>query len=594
MEKKKGFNQILMAIVVSWLGCIGITGIIATDQSAVSYTNSTFAIIFFGLSVYFMSGQLQKYINNEARKKIYDSIFALVISVMLHFGAALEKYENVNFTDVFCYISILCLAVYLAPVVGFLFDKLPQLLKKTLNEEARPFKILQVWGLIFALWIPTFMAFFPGAFVYDATDEYVEVISRNFSMHHPLIHVLLLGGLTHLAEYLNLHANVGIAAYTVIQMAVLSLVFAYMIKLLQKWGLGKKYCLAVIFIVGLFPVYPMYAVCSAKDTYFSAAFLMTVLLSVEFIREKEKFFDKRMILYVACATLMMLLRNNGVYAFVVSIPFILILAKISKKDFKSFIKFVVLMIIAVSLYKGANYSLKLIFNADDSEHQEMLTVPIQQLARVYKYAPDTFSKQELETLYEVLPENYLITYNPKCSDVLKSGFDNTRYSSNPGKYKALWWNIAKKKPLIYINAWLVNSYGYWYPDAIINGYSGNGMYTFTYGDSSYFGFETEPPGERQSLFPLYEKFYRNISLEIFQQKVPVIAMLFAPGFLFMVFAFSFVNIMRERRWQELTVLIPVLLLWGTVLLGPTVLVRYVLILWFMVPLLPLAFVHKES
>ena len=121
--------------------------------------------------------------------------------------------------------------------------------------------------------------------------------------------------------------------------------------------------------------------------------------------------------------------------------------------------------------------------------------------------------------------------------------------------------------------------------AVINVYGGQQMYTYRYEDSSYFGFETEPPGKRVSLFPLYERFYRNISLELFQQTVPVISMLFAPGFLAWIFAWTFVGFIREKDRKAVIVYLPVLILWLTVLLGPTVLVRYVLILWFVVPMM---------
>ena len=43
-------------------------------------------------------------------------------------------------------------------------------------------------------WIPVFLAVYPGFFVYDAQDELIQVQTRNFTTHHPLPHVLLLGG----------------------------------------------------------------------------------------------------------------------------------------------------------------------------------------------------------------------------------------------------------------------------------------------------------------------------------------------------------------------------------------------------------------
>ncbi len=112
------------------------------------------------------------------------------------------------------------------------------------------------------------------------------------------------------------------------------------------------------------------------------------------------------------------------------------------------------------------------------------------------------------------------------------------------------------------------------------------MYTFQYTESSYFGFETEPPGHRDSRFPLLEKFYECLSLRKFQQKVPVISQLFSPGFMWWLCAFVLVGIfgLGRKPCRTAIPLLPVVMVWLTVLLGPTTLVRYVLILWFIIPL----------
>lgn len=586
-ETNKSNNQILLSdnacsVILAFLGCLGCIGIMAGQT--VKYTNSFLAVILFALSLYAFKSIVPNFRKAAVSHKVYAYIFSGLISVALHMGASLETNDSVDFKSPTLYICSICLAIYLAPFVNALWNKMFKAENEKKNDE-KPLSIYYVWLIIFALWIPTFMAFFPGAFVYDATDEYIEVIARQFSMHHPLLHVLLLGGLVHLGEYLGAGANAGIAVYTLFQMAVMSWVFAYVVTVLQKLGVNKRKLLGIIAFVGIFPLFPMYAVCTAKDTLFSGAFLLVIVLLIQFARNSEKFFDKKIVLFVVSSTVMMLLRNNGAYAYVVAAILMIpcfIYAKVEKKYWS---KILILMVLSVVLYKGSEYCLKVATHATDSENQEMLTVPIQQIARVYNYAPEAFSAEEIDTLYEVLPENYLKTYNPRCSDVLKSGFDNNAYNSNPAKYRKLWVSIGTKRPLIYLNAWLVNSYGYWYPDMIINVYKGNQMYTFQYKDSSYFGFETEPPGERHSLFPLLEKLYKNISLELFQQKVPVISMLFAPGFVFYVFAWYFMGLMREKRFKYVGAYLPVLLLWGTVLLGPTVLVRYMLILWFVMPLL---------
>lgn len=585
-------NRILLsdkALVVIWafVGSLGCTGIMAQEKS-LAYTNSFFALLVFGLGLYALRNLLPAFMGAKKSEKIYAYIFAGLVSLALHMGAMLEVLDNVNFKSPWLYLEIICLAVFGAPFIHALWNTFfnKNLAKENgKKKDDKQLKLCSVWLIIFLLWIPVFMAFYPGAFVYDANDEYIEVISRQFTVHHPLIHVLLLGGMVHLGEYIGLGANAGIAMYTLIQMAIMSWVFAYVVICLQRYSVRKKSLLGIILFIGLFPLFPMYAVCSAKDTLFSGAFLIVVLMLIQYAKDGDSFFNKKMILFVVASTGMMLLRNNGFYAYIVAIPLIAICFMVAGDDKKRWTKIVILMVLSIILYKGCDFCFQKVLSASDNEHQEMLTVPIQQIARVYEYAPEVFSEEEKNTLYEVIPQNYLITYTPRCSDVLKSGFDNKAYEKNSAKYRKLWLNIGLRKPTIYLNAWLVNSYGYWYPDMIINVYGGNQMYTFQYRDSSYFGFETEPPGERNSLIPLLEEFYRNISLELFQQRVPVLSMFFAPGFMFIVFAWYFTGLMRQRKWKYVASYIPVLLLWGTVLLGPTVLVRYMLILWFIVPLM---------
>ena len=75
---------------------------------------------------------------------------------------------------------------------------------------------------IFLCYVPVFLAVYPGFFVYDAQDELMQVITRNFSTHHPLLHVLLLGGIIPLVYKITGSYNLGIACYTLFQMAVLS------------------------------------------------------------------------------------------------------------------------------------------------------------------------------------------------------------------------------------------------------------------------------------------------------------------------------------------------------------------------------------
>lgn len=78
---------------------------------------------------------------------------------------------------------------------------------------------------------------------------------------------------------------------------------------------------------------------------------------------------------------------------------------------------------------------------------------------------------------------------------------------------------------------------------------------------------------------------RKLSLEISWQKVPVIRLLFHPAFYFWLFAFTLCYQLYQKRYDLCMIAALILFVYATVLLGPAVLVRYVLYFYFGFPLL---------
>lgn len=213
----------------------------------------------------------------------------------------------------------------------------------------------------------------------------------------------------------------------------------------------------------------------------------------------------------------------------------------------------------------------------------MLTVPISQMARVYGDGKKTLPSEDKETLYRYLSEEALLRYTPKVSDGVKIHFNNEAFEADKGSFLKLWLKWGQEHPFTYLNAWFMTSYGFWYPDTVIDVYRGNTVFTYTYEDSSYFGYEVEEPGVREGKIPWLNEIYRKMSLEIFQQKVPVVSMLFSPGFLFWVMAFCLGFLCDKGRWNQVLPFGLLALVWLTVILGPTYLVRYVVFLWALLP-----------
>lgn len=594
MNKQKMFLSVLSGALGFGFVC-AVPAMLQTKGDALWYSNSVFTVLLWVLISRLFYHIYKKGFEGAKVKWVFPGIFSLLFSVCMVFGAQLESVESVTFTDVGMWLSILVLGICFAVIVRFLWETLQvPILRGKMTDEQMPLLVkreqirsfLLTALAIFICYIPVFLAVYPGFFVYDAQDELMQVITRNFSTHHPLLHVLMLGGIIQLVYKITGSYNLGIACYTLFQAAVLSGIFSYVICHLKKEGMKRlgRICTALYF--GLFPTIVMFVLCSAKDGLFTGMVLILVMMLRKLLKEPQNFFEKKIyvILLIASGIGMSLLRHNGFYALLVFMIMLIFTCKwnglitVWKKVVLTF----AMMLLGFFLLNSA---MTVIFTADDSENQELLTVPIMQMARVYAYEQDSLTEEEKNTLYEILPKEALMRYTPKVSDGVKIDFNNAAYQQDSAKYLKLWVKLGVKHPFTYLNAWFMTSYGFWYPDTVIDVYRGNSVFTFTYEDSSYFGFEVEQPGERQSRLPLLEELYRQMSLEIAQHKIPVISMLFSPGFLFWVMMFVLGKFCYEKEWKKMVPYGILVLLWLTVILGPTYLVRYVVFLWFMMPVL---------
>ncbi len=585
-----------VAAALSFAGVWALPWMLPVDGEWLGYTNSIFSVFLFLAVFYLMDKVLKMDFLEKGRRWFWPGCVGTLFSVCMTFGTQLDLKESVPFGKGAMWVSILVLAVIFTMLIRYFWELMLSREQAELRNKGREDRektksstgkrydqhnFLLTAGIIFICYIPVFLAVYPGFFVYDAQDEYLQVVTRNFSTHHPLMHVLLLGGIIQLIYKLTGSVNLGIACYTVLQMTVMAGIFAWCVEKLRARGMGKAGRIILTLYFGVCPVLVMFSLCSAKDGLFTGMLLLLVLLLQEMCRETEVFLRKKgaVILFVSAALLMMLFRHNGFYAFVVFLP---ILTLYLKRDWK---KVLPLLWGIVVVYLLVNTALTGILHASASEKQEMLTVPISQMARVYTDGKDTLPAEEKEILYRYLSEEALARYTPRVSDGVKIDFDNEAFASDAGSFLKLWVKWGIEHPFTYLNAWFMTSYGFWYPDTVIDVYRGNTVFTFTYEDSSYFGYEVEEPGTRESMLPWLNELYRRMSLEIAQQRIPVVSMLFSPGFLFWVMVFILGFFCYQKKWNVVFPFVLPLLCWLTVILGPTYLVRYVVFLWTVVPLL---------
>lgn len=580
MERKK--------IWIPVLGFLGTAGCIQTANvtDTLGLSNSAFSVLFFIACCFLAAKALER--SYGRRDWIFGGIGAAFCSIALGFGRQLDQSGSVTFLSFRLWLSVFCLAAFLTPMIVWGFSGLDWLREKVSGVRVKGSAMsdrkcfwLTAAGL-FLCWVPVWLAAWPGFFAYDATDELYQVLNGEYVTRHPLLHVLLLGGTVSGFYQLTGDWNTGIVVFEIFQMSLMACMFSWLILTLKKMGAPRIVTGLSFVFLGLFPTVSVFVLCTSKDTLYCAGMLAVLLFlsglaaGMQTLQKASGLGRTFWIGLTLSLFAMATFRNNGLYVFLVMIPVMLWMA--GRENWK---KMAVCAVLALILTKGSSAVLEAALLPADTGVQETLTVPIQQITRAYVYSPELFSEEEKETLYEILPEEVLARYNPKLSDMVKIDFQTDNFNEDPAKYISLWAKVGMRAPFTYVNAWLMTSYGFWYPDTNIDVYNGQRYYT----QSSYFSFETEEPGHRESKLPLLEKVYRKFSWEILQQRIPVVSMLFSPGFLCWIYVLAGLYLLARGQIRVFAAFGPVYLNWLTVLLGPTYLVRYVLIFWFALPLL---------
>ena len=583
--KKMPWHIFGFRIILALFGTIGFGFCVNTPFSSLSFTNSIAAVFLFAFWLHAL-GRVTAGQGWEEAKAILNPCFAFLLcfSGSMVAGVQLDQRGTVDFGNWRSYISVLCISAAAAPVLATAMHKL-----RTYGINNRPVsltgnqpkKFLQTWGILFLSYIPVLLAAFPGFFTYDAEAETYMVFTEKYSTYQPLLHVILLGWTLRIVYHITRSYNAGILLYLLVQMGILAACFAYEISFLRSIGVKRWVCNLGTVFLALFPTVSMFVCCTTKDTLFSGGVILLTTLLLEMARDVEAFWNSRLkkLLFAAAMLLILFFRNNGLYALVV---FLVFFGIIYRKYWK---KWLPVLTAAFLIFTVATQSLIMAFHARKGPMAEMLSVPIQQLARVYKEAGSQLTEEDSEILYSLIPQVILEQYNPKLADMVKLNFMEDNFKGSPGKYISLWFRLGWEHFDIYVNSFLANTYGYWYPDTVIDGYRGIWVSDRQYEDSSYFAFTIENPGVRKSFLPPLERFYEKISLELYQQRIPVVSMLFSPGFWHWVYAFAGLYLLIFRYKRQAFSLAFIGLLYLTVLLGPIALVRYVLYLFFAVPLI---------
>lgn len=500
---------------------------------------------------------------------------SMVYGTSVHQSAFFQKIGVLSNAQCILFAAIEFLLMNL--ILYFLFTLLERL--KAPQPELGRKKSILLWVvmsvLLFVCWIPCFLAGYPGFYNYDAFSQVPQALYEEvqYSAHHPLVHTLIMGKIIAFGYHHGVDLNDGIALHSILQMAFCAMIFSYILCYLRK-NTGRFWLFSVAFCYyAFFPPIPMFALSTTKDTVFSALLVLAVIRLYEICKDLRAFFDSKreIVKFVILFSLMCLFRKNGIYAVVCVVPFILIFYKKYRKQL--LLLFGVVVVLNILFSRGLIW----ILNAEPASPEEMLSVPMQQIARVYNdHGPEAFDDSELSIIYEGISVENLLGYDPFLSDYIKNYFDYDVILDNKMDYVLLWVKKGIQYPGAYWKSFLENTYQAWYP--------GTSVYSMPNAEqTAYFEMDMCAGGYRDSKMPGLLVYYEKIATGFYYQKLPVVRLLFSIGAMFWtaLFVLGFAIYRKNRRLAAAMLLILVYCM--TVLMGPVSLVRYYLVLFFGFP-----------
>lgn len=560
--------NILMAVIT--YGSICLLGVLKT-YDVVSW------FIFLVLVLFFCKTD----INNKIMKK--ENIFlSILFSFVIIFGSIVNELKYNTKVDIFRIFFTFKNFIYIVGIFNLLYivltNVMPKLYSYSIKKgksifKSKKFMFIICFLIIMLCWMPYFLSFYPGNLSPDSISELKTVINNfaNASDHHPIIHILFIAIPYKIVFGITNNMTISVAAVTLTQMFIMSLIFSSLIVFLHNRKVNDKILFVILVYYAILPMHGYYSVVMWKDVIFSGLLLLLTMELVKIIEKQKnnKLNFKQLISFIIVSIFCVFFRNNAIYMY-----FLLAISTFIffRKYYKIFISAFVIVFGVYYTIKGPVFEA---LNITKSSSSEYIGMPLQQIGRM-AYKDVKFTKKEKETLNKLMPlKEMKKAYNPIISDGIKfnSYYNSNVFDENKGEYLKLWLGLIKKYPSIALEAYSISTLGYWYPGVSY----GSVCYGIVEND---YGLKNDPKLGNQVQYFLFD---------IEKRGVPILNIEWSIGLCFwLILVFAILTVKKLGK-KALYIYVPVFGIWLTMMAASPVYAefRYVYGAFTCLPLLML-------
>lgn len=440
--------------------------------------------------------------------------------------------------------------------------------------------------IIIICWIPAFIAFCPVIINYDGPIQIYAFAIKGIapSTKQPIISTIIFSTFYKLGIKCLNSATLGMMCFSIFQMSIMAGIFAYTTKFIYKETENKILTIISLIFYAMFPINQVFPLMTTKDILFSGLALIFVINLYKIPKKEYKI--KECIFLIIIGVLMLLFRNNAVYAIIISLPFMIITLRKNKKKCKELI---IVLVIMILLYQASFNLLLLIVNGQKDNDKEKMSVVSQAVARVSKEKMNELTQEEKDKIEYYFGDinNLAKVYKPNISDPTKAIIEIKRVEENKIEFYKFFIKLGLKYPLIYIDSFLDTTKNYWY---IHKGEQDIELNTTMITD----GKEASHTVYDYNLWPELRNLYKKIFSKDSDTKISVLYMMFQPAIYFYILIACILYAIYVKDVNskiQLTYLISYFL---TCFLGPCSIIRYVYINVISTPLIIALLTKKHS
>ena len=508
----------------------------------------TAKILSFLFTLFYMMIDYPNYIQ-ELTNKFFQAIILIVVSVGFFI----------------CFYKVLLL------LFSYSGDKdtLKNLIYKP--ENAQTIKNLPFYCFLACLfcWLPYFLYQYPGIMSPDSVNQFKQVMGlMSYSNHHPFTHTMLINLFYQIGMAITHNKVVAVSFYTFFQMCFLAFSVAYFLKTLRIFGIRDGILILFTCFYALVPYNAVYSIIIWKDVPFAAAVL---LFSCTLLRMEKGITPKSLAFFICSGIMICLFRSNGWYGFLFCLPFLVFFYRRHAKTIYPALS--VILFITVLIKHPVMDAL----DVTQPDLIESLCIPTQQIAAVI--CNDRELKDEQLALIENvvdlthIKELYCPHFADNMKELVRAG--NQEYLvTHKWEFFKLWVNLGFTYPADYLEAYIKQTSGYWYPDTFYPVAEIEGIWK-----PELIGVSTTPLIRGPVIVKAKEIFLKLGNM------IPIYSLLWSMGIIFWILLFCIGNAFVRNEKAKLIYYLPSFALYLTVMIATPVATefRYVYFMIFSLP-----------